>query len=118
MPRNCYKNSDGIIFVCDITDRNSFNDIISYIEEANDYLYNYKGIICSNKCDLEEKRQITKEEIVSFGLSQNIEAFEVSAKTGKNIDEVFQKLIELIIRKKQKIQRFLNIWKVKNYYII
>ena len=31
-----------------------------------------------------------------------MEVFETSAKTGKNINEAFQRLVELIIRKKEK----------------
>ena len=93
---------DGIIFVCDITDYHSLNLMISFIEWENDIEQNSKKIICANRCDLEEKREIPKEEIEKYGISQNMEVFETSAKTGKNINEAFQRLVELIIRKKEK----------------
>ena len=100
--RNYYKSNDGMIFVCDITDYSSYEDMINFVEEANYLNVHYFGIICANKCDLEIERKVTKEEIVSYGLSQNMEVFETSAKTGKNINEAFHRLIELIIRKREK----------------
>ena len=93
--------ADGIIFVCDITDYHSLNHMISFIELENDINQNSEKIICANRCDLEEKREIPKEEIEKYGISQNMEVFETSAKTGKNINEAFQRLVELIIRKKE-----------------
>ena len=60
MTRNYYKGTDGFIFVCDITDYDSFNNMISYIEEINNIFYNEPKIICANKCDLEEERKKKK----------------------------------------------------------
>ena len=100
--RSFYKHVDGFIFVCDITDYDSFNDMISYIEEINDFFYNRPKIICANKCDLEKERQIKKEEIIKYGLSKNIEVFETSAKIGQNINESFHRLVELIMSKREK----------------
>ncbi len=94
--------ADGIIFVCDITNYCSLNHMISFIELENDIDQNSEKIICANRCDLEEKREIPKEEIEKYGISQNMEVFETSAKTGKNINEAFQRLVELIIRKIEK----------------
>ena len=99
------RDAHGIIFVCDITISDSLNALTRFIEDINDCNKDYEGIICATKCDLEEERQITKEELIKYGLSQNMEVFETSAKTGKNIDEAFKRLVELIIRKKEKIEK-------------
>ena len=103
-PMTCLYSRDahGIIFVCDITISDSLNALTRFIEDINDCNKDYEGIICATKCDLEEERKITKEELIKYGLSQNMEVFETSAKTGKNINEAFKRLVELIIRKKEK----------------
>ena len=102
MPIFYSRDAHGIIFVCDITISDSLNALTRFIEDINDCNKDYEGIICATRCDLEEERQITKEELIKYGLSQNMEVFETSAKTGKNINEAFKRLVELIIRKKEK----------------
>ena len=107
--RKYYKVTDGIIFVCDLTNYDSFINMKSFVKDVNNNIdHNYEGIICANKSDLEEERKITEEEIKKYGLSQNMEVFEVSAKTGKNINEAFDRLVEIIIRKKAKDQEILK----------
>ena len=106
-----YREYYGFVFICDITNRSSFQSMINFVEAVNEEVNNYIGIICANKCDLEEERNITKEELISFGLSRNMEVFEVSAKTGKNVNEAFNKLVELMIRKKTKEPEILKYMK-------
>jgi len=106
--RKYYKRPDGVIFVCDITNYDSFNEMIICVEEVNDIEYNKPKIICANKCDLEERTQLAKEKIIEYGLSHNIEVFETSAKTGQNINKAFHRLVELILRKKEKDSEILK----------
>ena len=86
-----YKNSVCALIVYDITNRSSFENIISWIEDC-------KGqspksifiILVGNKNDLENERQVSYEEGLEFAKNNNIVFFETSAKTGKNISELFQ----------------------------
>ena len=112
-----YKNDDGIIFVCDITDYRSLDEMIFYEEDLKKANINYESIICANKCDSENKRKIKKEDLEKYGKSKNIEVFEVSAKTGKNINEAFNRLVELIIRKKYKDKEILENMNNEKFYI-
>ena len=99
----CYKSADGCIFVFDITNHGSFNEIIKVINELNEkFDFEKPKIICANKCDLEKGREITKEEIEKEleNYRYNIEVFKTSAKTGQNIDEAFNRLVELIMNKR------------------
>ena len=43
-----------------------------------------------NKCDLDEERQVTFEEGEEFAKDNGMLFFEVSAKTGHNIEQVFE----------------------------
>ena len=56
----------------------------------------YKNIlICliGNKTDLEEKREVSYEEGKNFAEENNLLFFETSAKDGKNIQEIFLKVL-------------------------
>ena len=110
------RDAHGIIFVCDITDYHSFESMKILIEGINKKSYSYVGIICANKCDLDEEREISREKIEKYGLSQNMEVFEVSAKTGKNINEVFYSLVKLIISKNENKEINTNVYKEKILY--
>ena len=101
---NYYKSADGCIFVFDITNHGSFKEIIKVINELNgEFDFEKPKIICANKCDLEKGREIKKEEIekeIENNCRYNIEVFKTSAKTGQNIDEAFNRLVELIMNKR------------------
>ena len=57
----------------------------------------------ANKLDLHEKRQISTEKAMEVAQRYKAEYFEVSAKTGYNIDKVFNALIRALrIKKEQK----------------
>ena len=104
-----FKGCFGALAVFDITRKETFHNLTSWIQE----LYQYSGrgvvpvIILSNKMDLEE-HDVTVEEAKEFIEELNkktkehkIENFylETSAKTGKNIDEAFRILGEYIVDK-------------------
>ena len=45
-------------------------------------------LLIGNKCDLEERREVPKEEGEQLAQSQDVPFLETSAKTGYNIDKV------------------------------
>ena len=59
-------------------------------------------MICGINCDLEEKRQVKKESLEEYGLKKKIPVFEVSLKTGTNVNETFQKLVNLILENRSE----------------
>ena len=59
-------------------------------------------IIVGNKIDLVDQRVINKEKIEKFGQSQNMNSFEVSAKTGENIVKLFENITEIILENKSE----------------
>ena len=64
------------------------------------YNINIKYIVCGNRVDLEEERKVETESLKRFGLKMKIPVFEISSKTGYNLDEAFNKLAELIMENK------------------
>ncbi|KAJ5077386.1 ras-related protein rab-13 [Anaeramoeba ignava] len=86
-----YRGAHGLVLVYDITNEESFENIeenwmTSIKENANE---NVKTILIGNKCDLEEKREISKEEGKEFADKYQIPFYEVSAKNNINIDNIF-----------------------------
>lgn len=57
-------------------------------------------VLVGNKCDLEDKRQVTHEDATSLAKKKfKGHYFECSAKLAKNINELFTKLVELVAEK-------------------
>lgn len=123
---NYYKNSDVAIFVYSITDLNSFNKIDQWDENLNDKgniednitnnndnnvdnvdnnIDNKDGnnnkdlikVLLGNKKDLENERQVTKEEAETFSQINNLVYFETSAKDGNNIEDMFNYVAEKLL---------------------
>ena len=60
-------------------------------------------ILIGNKSDLEDERQVKKEEGERRAKEYNIPFYETSCKTGINIDEVFLRITNEILNKKGNI---------------
>ena len=90
--RAYYKNSVCAFVVYDITNKNSFQNIKSWIEDCKKQSpKTVLLILVGNKVDLEDKRQVTYEEGSIFAEKNGMLFFETSAKNGKNIEEIFIK---------------------------
>ena len=96
------QNADGIIYVYDITQRESFNNLKTWIRESEQATEGFKKIIVGNKIDLEKDRKIGKDVVQKFCEENNIKGVEMSAKEGKNTGECFEYLARSIIGVKTK----------------
>ena len=94
-----YRGGNGILVVYDITDRESFNNLNSWLIEieksANKNVYK---ILIGNKCDLEEKRAVTYQEGKDLADSNGMKFIETSAKTCQQVNEAFETLTQEIIK--------------------
>jgi len=101
------KGADGIVFVYDITDKASFDNLKMWIRQSEEAGANFKQIIAGNKIDLSNERKIKKENLDKLCADKNIKGMEISAKEGTNINELFQSLAEMIIgnQTKEEVQR-------------
>ena len=75
------KSSQGLILVYDVAKRETFNDLQRWLKDISDNTNKASIILFGNKCDINEEREIQKEEAEEFAKSNNLEYFETSTKT-------------------------------------
>ena len=94
-----YRGGNGVLVVYDITDRESFENLNSWLIEieknANKNVYK---LLIGNKCDLEDKRKVTFQEGKDFAESNGMKFMETSAKTASKVQEAFELLTTEIIK--------------------
>ena len=101
--KNLIINSNGLIFVYDITNRSSFSLIKDIYKNIKDIKpENVKVIIVGNNKEMENERQVSKDMVKSFCEKHNIESIEVSSRLGTNVSKCFETLTKLIIGNKSK----------------
>ena len=105
---NYFKGADGILFVYDITNINSFKGVKNWIKESEDYNNNIQKILLGNKSDLDDSREAKKEDVEIFCNEKKIDFFETSAKTNFNLDEAFKRMIKLIFKNKETRKELTN----------
>ena len=98
-----YKDIKGVIIVYDITKRKSFDDKKIWLklikENCKEEL---KIMMIGNKCDLNDNREVMKEEGIKFCENKGFFFFETSAKKGDFVDLAFEKMCEGIIEEEIK----------------
>ena len=97
--KSFFNNANGIVFVYDITSKESFDGVKNWIKDAEPY-GKFESILCGNKIDLDKNREVKIDTLKEFGLKKKIDVFETSAKNGTKVNEAFEKLVDLIIKSK------------------
>ena len=82
---------DGYILVYSIDDKDSFNSTRMRYERIvkNKGRSNYSMIIFGNKCDLESKREVSREEAEKYCMGLGVDFLETSALNKINVKESF-----------------------------
>lgn len=90
-----YKNSDIILIVFNITNRNTFNEAINYwIAEINkqklDKCFVY---LVANFCEVDEAYAVSVEELKRAGDDNNLKIYMISAKNNVGIKEMIEDIV-------------------------
>eukprot|EP01130_Rhizamoeba_saxonica_P016901 TRINITY_DN7915_c0_g1_i1.p1 TRINITY_DN7915_c0_g1~~TRINITY_DN7915_c0_g1_i1.p1 ORF type:complete len:219 (-),score=45.85 TRINITY_DN7915_c0_g1_i1:36-692(-) len=100
-----YRGAHGVLLVYDVTRRETFKYLNSWLEECrqNADSNGLTVVLCGNKCDLEDSREVAYEEGKKFADENDVVAFlETSAKTAYNIEEAFLQAVSVIHDKYQR----------------
>eukprot|EP00736_Rhodelphis_marinus_P011208 Rmarinus@m.5816 len=88
--RSYYRGAAGALLVYDITRRETFNHLTSWLEDARQHSSsNMTIMLIGNKCDLEHRRAVSTEEGEQFAKQHGLIFLETSAKTAQNVEEAF-----------------------------
>lgn len=88
--RSYYRGAAGALLVYDITRRETFDHLQSWLEDCTRYSnQNIVVMLIGNKSDLENKRSVSKEEGQEFANKHGLNFLETSAKTAANVEAAF-----------------------------
>ena len=88
-----YRNAMGVVLVYDVTSKESFNHLHTWINEIRTWANNTSIIIVGNKIDLKNQRQVTYEDGQKFSEQHNAQFIETSAVNGTNVTQTFETLL-------------------------
>ncbi len=96
--RNYYHIAHGVVVTVAINNRDSFLNLkkwLKNIKEKNSN-ENLQLMVIGSKCDLEEERVVSTEELKAQADDLKIDFFETSAKENRNIEEAFDSIIKKV----------------------
>lgn len=100
--RSYYRGAAGALLVYDITRRDTFNHLTTWLEDARQHSNsNMVIMLIGNKSDLEARRDVKKEEGEAFAREHGLIFMETSAKTAANVEEAFINTAKEIYQKIQ-----------------
>jgi Ras-related protein Rab-1A len=86
-----FLGAQGIIIVYDVTDRETFDNVRTWITEIEKYSQaGVCKILVGNKCDMEDKRQVSEDEGREFAAQFGMPFLETSAKATLQVDAAFE----------------------------
>jgi len=96
-----YRDADGALLVYDITDAQSFEKVRTWIKELRKIVGpNISIAIAGNKSDLEKHRVVGLQDAKDYAESVGATHILTSAKTDKNLSEIFSKLGERMLKQR------------------
>lgn len=107
---NYFRSAHGFLFVYDISNKSTFQNLYSWIEMA--FTNNKTSVVnflVGNKSDLSDSRQVSVEEGKDLAMNKKLTFFETSAKNNNNVNKLFEfftyKLIEYYSKNKKDYER-------------
>lgn len=101
--RSYYRGAAGALLVYDITRRETFNHLTTWLEDARQHSNsNMVIMLIGNKSDLDSRREVKKEEGEAFAREHGLVFMETSARTAANVEEAFINTAKEIYEKIQE----------------
>lgn len=92
---NYVRQLDGVVLAFDVTNINSFENILKWFKQIRD-ISDKPLVIAGNKCDLEDS-QVSEEDMKTLEEKLQIRCFFTSAVTGENIEPAIMTLIGQVL---------------------
>jgi len=100
-----YRGAHGIVYIYDVDDRESFDKLDTWVQEVESQTSYMRdkpvAFVLGNKSDDDKctTRRVTRSEGETYAKNRGFDYFEVSAKTGHNVDNAFMAMIKAIAEK-------------------
>jgi len=108
LTKRYWAGADIVIIVFDLTRRETFDSVTSWLKEAREVLHNWKELqfaLIGNKCDLDDEREVSKEVVEGLAKREGLYYTETSAKTGENVNRMFGHLAENTLERIRPLMR-------------
>lgn len=93
-----YRGAMGIMLVYDITNSKSFDNISKWLRNIDEHASSeVVKMLLGNKCDMSNRRVVSKERGERIAIDHGVRFLETSAKANVNIDKAFYDLAEAIL---------------------
>lgn len=96
--KSAFNGARGVIFVCDITDEQSFKKLEVWVNYAYEFGPKASFLFIANKSDLPDHK-FTIEDLEKFASKFNAPAFVTSAKSGDHVDDAFARIGQSVYSK-------------------
>lgn len=92
-----YVGSEGALIVCDLTRRETLDNLLDWISELFKVVRNVPVVILANKYDIKGKAVFGEPQLRAVASQIRAPVYFTSAKTGLNVERAFELLGELIL---------------------
>uniref|UniRef100_A0A453L2A4 Uncharacterized protein n=1 Tax=Aegilops tauschii subsp. strangulata TaxID=200361 RepID=A0A453L2A4_AEGTS len=103
--KSYYRSAAAALLVYDITRRETFNHVASWLEEMREQADGNNNItimLVGNKSDLAQRRAVSTEEGEQFAKENGLAFMETSARTRHNVEEAFPQSSSMVCQKIQE----------------
>jgi len=98
---NFIRKADGVVLMYDITQKGTFDTVSKWCNDIwEKQKKDFPVILLGNKCDLEDERQVQRQEGEHIANELGIKFLETSNKNGININESVKDLVGMILKNK------------------
>jgi len=107
LSKSYFKNTDGVLFVFGLNDKDSFDNIKEWMNYFNEQcnLEEFPKVLVGNKCDLEKDEGLDQNIIKQFAEENKMQYIETSAKDNKNINILFEKMGKMLYKKRLPLDK-------------
>lgn len=104
-----FRAAPGALVVYDVTNRDSFDNVMAWVNEVRQYaLPDVAILLVGNKTDLESRRAVTTAEGAELAAANRLMFLETSALTDSNVHEAFRQVVAHIHKGKTQLSGRLN----------
>ena len=93
------EGANGALVIYDVTNRKTFDRLDDWLESFREARGEQPLLLIGNKSDLKNKIEVEEKEGRKYAKKNNMAFLMTSAKTGMNVEDAFEDLIESILKK-------------------